>query len=188
VKSSWRYIADVVTVKWCLDNSISSQVTTPVSAADLASALISALESSTVSPVAAINDVTFDILLAEDNLVNQKLAVKILEKYGHVVEIAENGSLAVEAFKARVQKNRPFDIILVSILWVPPSHLSADPTGSIQMDVSMPFMGGMEATEHIRAYEMQHGLDPIPIIALTAHASTLRQTIHEVSNLTQLPQ
>ena len=187
MKSSWRCIADVVIVKWCLDNSISSQVTTPVSAADLASALISALESSTVSPVAAINDVTFDILLAEDNLVNQKLAVKILEKYGHVVEIAENGSLAVEAFKARVQKNRPFDIILVSILWVPPSHLSADPTGSIQMDVSMPFMGGMEATEHIRAYEMQHGLDPIPIIALTAHASTLRHTIHEVSNLTITP-
>jgi PleD family two-component response regulator len=111
-----RCVADAVTVKWCLDNSISSQVTTPVSAADLASALISALESSTVSPVAATNDVTFDILLAEDNLVNQKLAVKILEKYGHVVEIAENGSLAVEAFKARVQKNRPFDIILVSVI------------------------------------------------------------------------
>ena len=42
----------------------------------------------------------------------------------------------------------------------------------------MPFMGGMEATEHIRAYEMQHGLDRIPIIALTAHASKLR---HKVS-------
>lgn len=111
-----RSVAEVVAVKWCLDNSISSQVTTPVSAADLASALISALESSTVSPVAATNDVTFDILLAEDNLVNQKLAVKILEKYGHVVEIAENGSLAVEAFKARVQKNRAFDIILVGAL------------------------------------------------------------------------
>jgi len=41
----------------------------------------------------------------------------------------------------------------------------------------MPFMGGMEATEHIRAYEMQHGLDPIPIIALTAHASMLRHTM-----------
>ena len=174
--SSRLHITDVVIVKWCLDNSISSQVTTPVSAADLASALISALESSTVSPVAATNDVTFDILLAEDNLVNQKLAVKILEKYGHVVEIAENGSLAVEAFKARVQKNRPFDIILVSIPWVP-RNLSADATGSIQMDVSMPFMGGMEATEHIRAYEMQHGLDPIPIIALTAHASTFRYTV-----------
>ena len=166
-------MTDGVIVKWCLDNSISSQVTTPVSAADLASALISALESSTVSPVAATNDVTFDILLAEDNLVNQKLAVKILEKYGHVVEIAENGSLAVEAFKARVQKNRAFDIILVSTLQVP-RRVSAHTTGFIQMDVSMPFMGGMEATEHIRAYEMQHGLDPIPIIALTAHASTFR--------------
>ncbi|KAG1856985.1 hypothetical protein DFJ58DRAFT_783872 [Suillus subalutaceus] len=137
-------------LKWCLDNSISSQVTTPVTAQDLASALISALESNTVSPVSAPNDVVFDILLAEDNMVNQKLAVKILEKYGHTVEIAENGSLAVEAFKARVQVNKPFDIIL--------------------MDVSMPFMGGMEATELIRAYEMHKGLLRIPIIALTAHA------------------
>jgi len=100
-------------VKWCLDNSISSQVTTPVSAQDLAAALISALESNTVSPVAAPSDVMFDILLAEDNMVNQKLAVKILEKYGHSVEIAENGSLAVDAFKARVQHGKPFDIILV---------------------------------------------------------------------------
>ncbi|KAH9971282.1 hypothetical protein BJV74DRAFT_783695 [Russula compacta] len=137
-------------LKWCLDNSISSEVTTPISTQDLASALISALESSTVSPAAATNDVMFDILLAEDNLVNQKLAVKILEKYGHTVEIAENGSLALDAFKARVQRNRPFDIIL--------------------MDVSMPFMGGMEATELIRAYEMHNNLPPTPIVALTAHA------------------
>ena len=101
-------------LKWCLDNSITSQVTTPVTAQDLSSALVSALESSTVSPVSAPNDVTYDILLAEDNLVNQKLAVKILEKYGHSVEIAENGSLAVEAYKARILQGRPFDIILVS--------------------------------------------------------------------------
>ncbi|KAG9312444.1 HAMP TYPE histidine kinase [Chiua virens] len=96
-------------LKWCLDNSISSQVTTPVTAQDLAAALISALESNTVSPVAAPNDIVFDILLAEDNMVNQKLAVKILEKYGHSVEIAENGSLAVDAFKTRVQLSKPFD-------------------------------------------------------------------------------
>ena len=82
-------------VKWCLDNSISSQITTPVSAQDLSSALISALESNTVSPVSAPNDVTFDILLAEDNLVNQKLAVKILGKYGHTAGIAENDSAIV---------------------------------------------------------------------------------------------
>ncbi|RDX46360.1 histidine kinase [Lentinus brumalis] len=137
-------------LKWCLDNGISSQITTPVSEQDLASALISALESNTVTPVVAENDVPYDILIAEDNLVNQKLAVKILEKYGHQVEIAENGQLAVDAFKARVQRNRPFDVIL--------------------MDVSMPFMGGMEATELIRTYEQNHGLEPTPIIALTAHA------------------
>ena len=87
----------------------------PVSSQDLASALIAALESNTVSPVSAPNDIVFDILLAEDNLVNQKLAVKILEKYGHSVEIAENGSLAVDAFKTRVQRNQPFNIILVGI-------------------------------------------------------------------------
>jgi hypothetical protein len=68
-----------------------------------------------LSPAAKTNGVTFDILVAEDNLVNQKLAVKILEKYGHTVEIAENGSLAVDAFKARVEQNRPFDIILVRV-------------------------------------------------------------------------
>jgi CheY-like chemotaxis protein len=39
------------------------------------------------------------------------------------------------------------------------------------MDVSMPFMGGMEATELIRAYEAEHLLERTPIIALTAHAS-----------------
>ncbi|KAJ3718826.1 hypothetical protein C8R42DRAFT_697269 [Lentinula raphanica] len=122
-------------LKWCLDNSISAQVTTPVSAQDLAMALVSELESNTVSPVAAANDVTFNILLAEDNLVNQKLVVKILEKYGH---------------SGRVAQGRPFDIIL--------------------MDVSMPFMGGMEATELIREHEMKHGLTPIPIISLAAHA------------------
>lgn len=101
-------------MKWCLDNSISSQITTPVTTQDLASALIAALESNTVTPVVAAQDVPYDILIAEDNLVNQKLAVKILEKYGHRVEIAENGQLAVDAFRTRVQRNQPFDIILVS--------------------------------------------------------------------------
>ena len=44
-------------------------------------------------------------------MVNQKLSVKILENYGHTVEITENGSLAVNAFKG--QRGKPFDIILV---------------------------------------------------------------------------
>lgn len=83
-----------------------------MSAQDLASALISVFES---IPMAATNDVTFDVLVAEDNLVNQRLTVKILEKFGHTVEVAENGSLAVDAFKARAEQNRPFDIILVRL-------------------------------------------------------------------------
>ncbi len=61
------------------------------------------------------NDTTLDILLAEDNVVNQQLAVKILEKYGHSVEIAENGNSALESFKRRVLQNRPYDIILVGL-------------------------------------------------------------------------
>ena len=103
-------------MRWCLDNSISSHLTAPISFQDIAAALINAFESNTVSPVAKLNDKTYDILLAEDNIVNQKLAVKILEKYGHTVEIAENGSLAVDAFKERINDGRPFDVILVSII------------------------------------------------------------------------
>ncbi|KAH8802033.1 hypothetical protein DL96DRAFT_1672185 [Flagelloscypha sp. PMI_526] len=137
-------------LKWCLDNSIMAQIAPPVSFQDLSSALIAALESHSVSHFEGPNDLIFDILLAEDNEVNQKLAVKILERHGHMVEIAENGLLALEAFKARVGEGKPFDIVL--------------------MDVSMPFMGGMEATELIRKYEREHGLPPTPIVALTAHA------------------
>src|SRR5258708_13909451 len=101
--------------KLCSVDGIRSEVTTPMRVRCLGSALISALESSSVSPAAAPNDVVFDLLLADDNLVNQKLAVKILEKYGDAVEIAENGSLMVDAFTACVQQNRPFDIILVCV-------------------------------------------------------------------------
>ena len=50
---------------------------------DLTLAFISALELSTITPAAATNDMVFDILLAKDNLVNQKLAIRILEKYEH---------------------------------------------------------------------------------------------------------
>ncbi|KAH7905804.1 hypothetical protein BJ138DRAFT_1226868 [Hygrophoropsis aurantiaca] len=78
----------------------------------------------------------FDILLAEDNMVNQKLAVKILEKYGLTVGIAGDDGLTVDAFKARVQQGRQFDTIL--------------------MDVSMPFLGGMEATfEHSKCFVVE---------------------------------
>ncbi|HYR89233.1 MAG TPA: response regulator [Terriglobia bacterium] len=84
------------------------------------------------------------ILLAEDNLVNQRLAVRILEKQGHAVYIAENGKLALEALA-----RESFDAVL--------------------MDVQMPAMGGFEATSIIREEEKTTGRH-VPIIAMTAHA------------------
>ena len=84
------------------------------------------------------------ILLAEDNLVNQKVAQKLLEREGHSVVVVNNGREAVEKYGAE-----HFDLIL--------------------MDVQMPEMDGFEATEEIRAQE-QGTSQHIPIIALTAHA------------------
>ncbi len=85
-----------------------------------------------------------NILVAEDNLVNQKLAVRLLEKLGHRPIIAANGSIAVETLK-----HSEFDLVL--------------------MDVQMPEMDGFEATRHIRESEEQTGKH-ITIIAMTAYA------------------
>ena len=84
------------------------------------------------------------ILIAEDNLVNQKLAVALLKKEGHQVEVANNGRQAVLLFQ-----QHEFDLIL--------------------MDVQMPEVDGYEATREIRELQTQLG-KRIPIIALTAHA------------------
>jgi two-component system, sensor histidine kinase and response regulator len=84
------------------------------------------------------------ILLVEDSVVNQKLAVALLEREGHGVTVADNGRIAVERLKAE-----PFDIVL--------------------MDVQMPVMDGLEATIAIRAREKQSG-GHVPIVAMTAHA------------------
>ncbi|QBM88038.1 osomolarity two-component system, sensor histidine kinase NIK1 [Metschnikowia aff. pulcherrima] len=133
----------------CIDLGISSYGNTPCTISDLASAIIPALESRSIAQNTD-DSVSYRILLAEDNLVNQKLAVRILEKQGHQVKVVENG---LEAFEA-VQNNK-FDVVL--------------------MDVQMPVMGGFEATEKIRQWEKKSNpIDSLsfrtPIIALTAHA------------------
>jgi osomolarity two-component system sensor histidine kinase NIK1 len=139
-------LAPVVSVnmKSALDLGIASYMTTPCMPIDLANGMIPALEGRQ-TPSISDHSKSFDILLAEDNEVNQKLAKKILEKYNHGVTVANNG---LEAFEA-IKKKR-YDVIL--------------------MDVQMPIMGGFEATAKIREYEREEGLPRSPIIALTAHA------------------
>jgi signal transduction histidine kinase/CheY-like chemotaxis protein len=83
------------------------------------------------------------ILLAEDNPVNRKLALRMLEKWGHTVVAVNNGRAAVD----QVDREH-FDLIL--------------------MDISMPEMDGLEATSVIRANSK--GARHVPIIAMTAHA------------------
>jgi PAS domain S-box-containing protein len=84
------------------------------------------------------------VLLAEDNAVNQTLAVRLLEKRGYSVSVTGDGRAAVEAFE-----RDKFDVVL--------------------MDIQMPGMDGFEATAAIRAREKLTG-GHIPIIAMTAHA------------------
>jgi len=133
-----------VSFKTALENGISSYMTTPCLPIDLGNALIPALEGR-AAPTSADHSRTFDILLAEDNAVNQKLAVKILTKHNHKVTVANNGQEAFDAIK-----KKRFDVVL--------------------MDVQMPVMGGFEATAKIREYEQAHELARSPIVALTAHA------------------
>jgi two-component system sensor histidine kinase/response regulator len=87
----------------------------------------------------------YRILLAEDNIVNQKVAGKLLDKLGCRVDMAANGKEAVEMWE-----KLPYDLIL--------------------MDCQMPEMNGLEATQAIREREDQDKRSRIPIVAMTASA------------------
>ena len=99
------------------------------------------------NPAEASN--VYRVLLAEDNLVNQKVASAMLKKSGHEVVIADNGAIALSELEKGF-----FDFIL--------------------MDVQMPVLDGLETTRTIRKKELETG-DHIPIIALTAHATKVHQ-------------
>ncbi len=86
-----------------------------------------------------------EILIAEDNLINQKLLRKIAENFGLNVTTAMDGKEAVEIFK-----KEPFDLIF--------------------MDIAMPVLDGVGATKQILEYEKEHNLAHTPIIAVTANA------------------
>ncbi len=86
-----------------------------------------------------------NVLVAEDNIINQKLIKRTLEDLGLTISIASNG---LEAFQKRKDGN--FDLIF--------------------MDIQMPFLDGMEATQEILEYEEEFNQPHVPILALTANA------------------
>ncbi|SPE39200.1 PAS domain S-box (fragment) [Candidatus Sulfopaludibacter sp. SbA3] len=122
----------------------------PVTRAQLLSAILKVrgLEQQRSIPSASILPASpshsLHVLLAEDNIINQKVVMRLLEKQGHSVEVTANGTEALAAMARST-----FDLIL--------------------MDVQMPVMNGYDATQLIRQGE--RGTDRhIPIVALTAHA------------------
>ena len=142
----------------CRELGISAYLTEPIRQDDLLVQIHRALGSrsreakapavetalAAAAPVPAIRPA--NILLAEDNVVNQRVAVGLLERRGHRVTVATTGVEAVELFKAGA-----YDLVL--------------------MDVQMPEMGGFEATALIREFERAAG-SYTRIVAMTAHAMT----------------
>ncbi len=137
----------------CRELGLAGYLTKPFSQSNLLDTIVTALGPSpfdgsgraTVgTPVEKEGQRPLRILLAEDNMVNQQLAIRILEKQGHSVVVANNGRQAVERFDADF-----FQLVL--------------------MDVHMPEMNGFEATAAIRQME-QVTNSRVPIIAMTAYA------------------
>ncbi len=142
----------------CREAGVSAYLVKPVRRAELKSVLRQGLHQTlgSVSPLqpnpayaqplgeGEVHGRSLRILLAEDNLVNQHLARRLLEAQGHLVAVANNGSEAVS-----LSEEHEFDLVL--------------------MDVQMPEIDGFEATAAIRSREAGTGLH-VPIVAMTAYA------------------
>lgn len=134
----------------CRELGVAACLTKPVKQSELLNAICSALsltfghDDQATVVISSAEGQRLNVLLAEDNIVNQRLAVRLLEKQGHSVVVAETGKEALAALQ-----QHPFDLVL--------------------MDVQMPEMDGFAATAAIREREKETG-QHIPIIAMTAHA------------------
>jgi two-component system, sensor histidine kinase and response regulator len=137
----------------CRELGFAAYLSKPIGQTELLDAVSSALNSAakelpnkaSLEPLPVSQEErSLRILLAEDNLVNQTLATLLLEKRGHDVTVAGDGTQAL----AKLEKQK-FDLVL--------------------MDIQMPEMDGMETTAAIRAKERKTG-GHLPIIAMTAHA------------------
>jgi CheY-like chemotaxis protein len=138
----------------CRAMGIVSYLTKPIKQAELLSAILSARHGAAATTTDETNVLSsapvaprgLRLLLVEDNLVNQRLAVGLLEKQGHTVVVAENGKEALEVLEKAADS---FDLVL--------------------MDLAMPILDGFEATTAIRQREKATGKH-LPIVAMTAHA------------------
>jgi signal transduction histidine kinase/CheY-like chemotaxis protein len=133
------------------ETGLAVSLTKPVKQSDLLDAILSVMENRAPTSAAAPTKLSaptrrLTVLVADDNAVNRRLVLRLLERRDHDVREARNGREALEAIE---QAREPFDLVL--------------------MDVQMPEMGGFEATAEIRRREAGSGRH-LPIVAMTAHA------------------